>query len=353
LPVTNRQLRLYLTGPLTERLPVNLLAEKLQAAQRALFNIATSITGGGRKGPWRAEVLAACQLHFVSAAKGSLDLLAEISDIQHLAERYAAGALGEQSLNTFEKTSTAIVSKDEDRIRQLFPDTSHRSRVLKSFMSLLPEDEADYELEVSTAGKSIRFTSEYRDFVAHISRDEETPEDAVRTITGKLFRIEVSTGARQLGLLVNNRQVVCYYPASMEDSLRELIPGSLVEIEGRASFSADEQIDRIEEVFDARPLQLAPLFWKRIAVGDRLFFLNTPMNIDVDFRDGVWVHEFSPLGILAFAPTRKESLEAFRAEFASAWDFIASEPDDKLTSDAVRLKNALKRIVERTEAVPG
>lgn len=61
--------------------------------------------------------LAACRLHFVSAAKGSLDLLAEISDIDHLAERCAAGALGEQALNSLEKTSAAIARKDEQGLR--------------------------------------------------------------------------------------------------------------------------------------------------------------------------------------------------------------------------------------------
>jgi hypothetical protein len=46
-----------------------------------------------------------------------------------------------------------------------------------------------------------------------------------------------------------------------------------------------------------------------------------------------------------------EALDAFRTDFASAWDQVAKEDDSKLTRDARSLKRRLVSLVDRVEEV--
>lgn len=140
----------------------------------------------------------------------------------------------------------------------------------------------------------------------------------------------------------------CFYPPEFEETVRELIPGSLVEVEGFATLNDRGDVDRIEEIIDVRPIQLVPLYWSRI-VYNRRFILKKPIRILPDVMDGVWVHGYEPLGILAYGRTRSGSLEAFRMEFAVLWDEYAQEEDENLTDDAQELKRAINDLVSSVE----
>lgn len=83
--------------------------------------------------------------------------------------------------------------------------------------------------------------------------------------------------------------------------------------------------------------------------GRRRFLLKKTMRVRVGFEGRVWVYEYEPLGILAHGSTEAEAMDAFRAEFASAWTHIAQEDDANLTRDARTLKKRLLSIVDRVE----
>ncbi len=260
--------------------------------------------------------------------------------------------LGLSSLTHLGQTLDAVRHRDRPRLGSLYPDSGQRARVLKSINPLLPEDGADYDVAVTVADTAVDLRSDYRPFVALASRsDEELVEESVRTLTGLLYKIEVSTGERQLGLIVDNRKIRCFYTPDYEDAVRELVPGSLVEVEGRASLSASGRLERIEEILDARSVQLIPLYWRRVVYGNRLFRLRQPIEIQVDFREGLWIHEFEPLNLLAFAHTRSESLGAFRLQFVVSWDQLAQEDDSLLTRDAQAAKGRFRDLVEAEEAL--
>ncbi|MCL5966190.1 MAG: type II toxin-antitoxin system RelB/DinJ family antitoxin [Deltaproteobacteria bacterium] len=83
--------------------------------------------------------------------------------------------------------------------------------------------------------------------------------------------------------------------------------------------------------------------------GRKRFILRESLRVRVGLEGGVWVYEYEPLGILAHGSSQGEALDAFRAEFASAWEQIAKEDDGKLTRDARALKKRLLSIVDRVE----
>jgi hypothetical protein len=345
-----RRVSLRIGGPLAEdgRVPLGLLARKLDAVQRVLFNIGSSLHGGGSRGQWKADVVGACELGFVEARFGSLEVVAELPPVRTLPGLDVD--LGADALDRLEGTLEAIHHRDRMALSHLYQDFGQRARVLKSLAPLLPEEGADYDLSISVDDAGVALRPEHRPFVSLAARlDQELPEGLLRSLTGLLFRVEVSTGARQIGLIVDNRKIRCFYPPDLEDAVKELIPGSLVEVEGRATLDAQDQVDRIEEVLDVRTVQLIPLFWRRVSYGDRVFRLRRAIEIKVDFHEGLWVHEFEPLFLLAYAPTRSESLDALRQHFAAAWDEIALEDDAHLTADARDLKQRLLDVVERVD----
>ena len=345
-----RRLSLRIDGPLAEdgRVPLGLLARKLDAVQRVLFNIGSSLHGGGSRGQWKADVLDACELGLVEARFGSLEVVAELPPVRALA---GLGAdLGAEALDHFEHTLEAIQHRDLPALSRLYQDFGQRARVLKSLAPLLPEEGADYDLTLSVNGTGVALRPEQRTFVGLAARlEQELPEGLVRSLTGLLYRVEVATGDRQIGVIVDNRKIRCFYPPDIEDAVKELVPGSLVEVEGRATLDAQGQVDRIEEVLDVRAVQLIHLFWRRVSYGDRVFRLRRAIEIKVGFHEGLWVHEFEPLCLLAYAPTRSESLDALRQNFVAAWDEIAQEDDTNLTDDARDLKRRLLDVVERVD----
>lgn len=83
--------------------------------------------------------------------------------------------------------------------------------------------------------------------------------------------------------------------------------------------------------------------------GRKRFILKKTIRVRVGLEGGVWVYDYEPLGIMAHGSTEAEAMDAFRTEFASAWNHIAREDDANLTRDARGLKKRLLSIVDRVE----
>jgi hypothetical protein len=350
MPQDPHTLVLKIEGLPEGQIPLSLLADKLHAAQRLILNIGSAIRGAGRRGAWRSEVIQSCTLVFMEARPGSLEVTTQLAVGPPVLARVDHD-LGIEALARTGLTLKAIKDKDRERLRHYFPDFGHRSRILKSALSLLPEQEAQYDIALSTSTVEVKLGTSLRDYVVDLAREEteEIPQEEIRRLTGKLYLIEVATGQRQLGLVVNNRHIHCFYTQDFEDVIRELIPGSLVEVEGRATLDETGNIQRIEEILDVVPVQLVPLFWSSLIFENRRFRLNQPIQITPIFNEGVWVHEYEPLKIMAPGNSRHDSLQTFKMEFAACWDELAHEEDNKLTQDAQGVKNQLLALVQHIE----
>ena len=324
---------------------VDTLSKKLQAAQQVLLNVGSATAGGGRRGPYSAEVLQACTLFFVKSKPGSLEVITELPPKSVL---FKEMDLGEESLRNTDKTLQAIQQKDRKAIEELYPDFGQRSRVVKSIARLLPEEDAEYEVLITTDKTLNRLQSSIRETLEPlIIEPVELPEQVIKILTGTLYLIEVATGKHQIGVIVNNRHIPCYYAPDDEVIVRDLIPGSLVEVKGRATLNNRGDVEQIEEVIDITMVQpIIPLNWTRVDYGNRRFVLNEQIQIQQDFRGSMWICEFKPLGILGYGESRHEAVNSLRRDFAICWDNIAQEDDKNLTLDAQELKQKLRGLVK-------
>ena len=80
--------------------------------------------------------------------------------------------------------------------------------------------------------------------------------------------------------------------------------------------------------------------------GGREFILNHEIACAVTVQDDLWVVEYRPLGICAYADSREEAIGEFAEEFSAIWDAYSQADDAGLTSDAVELKQRLQALVK-------
>lgn len=339
----SRELILKIDSP--GEVSIETLSKKLQAVQQVLFNIGSATAGGGRRGPYSAEVLQACTLFFVESNPGSLEVITKLPEQSVLFKEWD---LGEQSLKNLNKTLRAVQEKDHSAIENIYPDFGQRSRVIKSIARLLPEEDAEYEILVIADKTKSRLQPNFREVLESlIIEPGELPEQFIKTLTGTLYLIEVATGKHRIGITVNNRHIPCYYTPDDEVIIRDLIPGSLVEAKGRATLNERGDVERIEEIIDITMAQpIIPLNWTRVDYGNRRFSLKEQIQIQQDFRAGLWICEFKPLGMFGYGESRHEAVKSFRRDFADCWDDIAQEKSENLTLDAQELKQKLLSLVK-------
>ena len=89
----------------------------------------------------------------------------------------------------------------------------------------------------------------------------------------------------------------------------------------------------------------------RVAFGNWVYHLRSPIQVSVYEEDGLWCHEFAPLETRAHGRTREESAEAFSEHFSSIWHWIANSADESLGAEAVDLKRRVKELVKSVKTI--
>ncbi|GAB7387109.1 hypothetical protein BSNK01_09450 [Bacillaceae bacterium] len=96
---------------------------------------------------------------------------------------------------------------------------------------------------------------------------------------------------------------------------------------------------------------IEPGIWsfEKVRWGTRVFQLHEALQVFIDHEEDQWSLECEHLGIRVFGERFETVLEAFYEEFSMLWDEYALEEDNRLTLDAVKLKNRLVKLVKWVE----
>ncbi|KAF5416902.1 MAG: hypothetical protein C5S48_01565 [Candidatus Methanogaster sp.] len=84
---------------------------------------------------------------------------------------------------------------------------------------------------------------------------------------------------------------------------------------------------------------------------DRRFILREPVICSPEYRNNLWVYECPRYGLHAFSEDRQEALRQLGEEFAFLYEGLIDEPDEKLTPDAIELRDLLKADSVRVEEI--
>ncbi|MEA1944220.1 MAG: hypothetical protein U9N07_02605 [Euryarchaeota archaeon] len=96
---------------------------------------------------------------------------------------------------------------------------------------------------------------------------------------------------------------------------------------------------------------LSPFRTSSFHLNDRRFILREPVIRSPEYRNNLWVYECHRYGLHAFSEDRQEALRQLGEEFAFLYDGLINEPDEKLTPDAIELRDLLRADVVRVEEI--
>lgn len=238
--------------------------------------------------------------------------------------------------------SQAVVSEDEDRIRQLAPDGRLRRRALLCLSALCPPPGSGYRYEMVPAigaGVSLAET-----LPARIDEWLITPEERaeIRTVTGRLEAI--SFGEHKLTIIYKfkSRQLECFYDEDIELMLLEN-RRNLIQVTGRVLMDDDGHPKKIDEVEQIRDLDLSPFVLSEIECPEfrlrpqSLFTLPPSLTDDERFL----CLEYPPWSLDVFATTRAELFTELKEQILMLWREYAREQDDALSNPALQVKRQL------------
>jgi hypothetical protein len=94
------------------------------------------------------------------------------------------------------------------------------------------------------------------------------------------------------------------------------------------------------------PTHAETLVWDELSFDGKTYLFNKGLTIRVSQEDGGCSFSSDEYGLLGFGHTMKEAELSFCADFATQWEEIACEDDDRLTKGAIDLKHALLGLVK-------
>lgn len=347
-PDQHRKLQLTFRGEGFPRgeVPISVLASKLQALQHLIFHAAAAVAQQptARRGLWYNKYREAVELSFKTAHHS--DLVIEV-------ETPAPGPTllpeNDVALESIDLIFT-VGQQIQNNTQRLKPETlrvADRNYLLRAFDWLAPGSEDDYsvELENSMPGRhpKLVLSSETRRNIRNLIEQETLPQLAEQktTLVGELVKIHFGTGPELIAIRQRGVEIECYYSESLRDEVANLMVGSYVEVTGLATVDQEGRIKKIDTVTGIETVSMEPLRLTRLDhSGFRRDFM-TPIQVQVEYTDGLWVYRNDALNLLGCGERREDALKDLHANFAYLWQEFAEEEDRVLDTRARLLKRRL------------
>ena len=165
------------------------------------------------------------------------------------------------------------------------------------------------------------------------------------TFTGELVKIHVHVGDEMITVRCQQRDIDCFYGDELRDQVINLIAGSTVEVTGFATLNDRDQVAKIHQVTNVEHVSMEPLRIARFEHRGRVYHLTTPLAVNIEYADGLWVYHHPGLNLWGSAERRENALENLHADFADLYQQIAEEDPRNLDGVAQQLRDQLRALV--------
>ncbi len=341
------------------RVPLTVLAGKLQALQSLLFHAAATVEHSriARRGQWANRYREAVELEFVDAHHSNLTIEASLSEPQP--DLFGGVDLGAEAVDLTYDVAAALQQRDYGALSKRVGDRQERMLLMRQFEALAPRVDDTFALTLAngSAGHSaIRLTGQTRLMAQYLTLKDQVDEvgdlEEVRLV-GTLTKIHYDVAPEMLSVRVTKgHEVKCYYDASLRDQVANLCAGSIVEVGGFGTPFRNGELKQVDLVTDLDAVSMEPIRIQRFEHGNATYKLREPLTFTIEFMDGVWIYSNERYRLWGYAKRREDAL----IELAEAFDYlyreIALEEDDLLDGKAVDTKRRLLAIVEQA-AEPG
>lgn len=323
-----------------------MLASKLQALQSLIFHAAAAVAPQPtvRRGLWYNRYREAVELLFKTAHHS--DLVIEVETPTPGPTLLPENDVALESIDLIFRVGNQIQNNAQQISSEPLRATD-RNYLLRAFDWLAPGplDEYSVELENSSPGRhpKLILSTETRRTIRMLIEQETAPQVAEQktTLVGELVKIHFGTGPELIAIRHRGIEIECYYSESLRDEVANLMVGSYVEVTGLATVDQEGRIKKIDTVTGIETVSMEPLRMTRLDhSGFRLDF-KTPVQVQVEYTDGLWVYRNEALNLLGCGERREDALKDLHANFAYLWQEFAEEEDRVLDSNALMLKRRL------------
>ena len=231
----------------------------------------------------------------------------------------------------------------ENEIKNLIPDSRHRSRIISDIGAFWPGIENKYELYLETNQfKRVSLKKERRRIIQHISKREHKLQK--ETIMGVLagghlirdreFKLEMPDG----------KEIKCKFRKELDKIVDNLLRKPII-VEGIFRTTAGELKD-IAEVISINLFKDISI--NRIITDTGELKLKQDIKIDITFNkdEGVWIFNYPDLNIISCGKTYDKTMEEFQRDFFELHEHYGLGDQNKMHDNAIKIKNIFKDIVK-------
>jgi hypothetical protein len=348
---TQRAFQLIFDGEDFEsQAPIEVVASKLQALQKAFFHAAAAVRHdtSGRRGQWANKYRDFAELTLKAAHYSQLAI-----DVGLPRTSADLLQLGRDAATLLFKVAGAA-ARGDGQVSELIPDRQSRDFLLRGIEDLCPREEDQYSVRLvdGISGlEPVRLCGDVRDSIRRIVARREAPlEPRIATLVGQLVKIHVEVGPPMISVqLGDGQEIKCYYDNSLRDQIENLIPGSLVQVAGLASFDPEGKATQLNSVTDVELVDMAPLRMRQFQHEGTIYHLEEPLLVAVEHDDGLWVYHSAEIGLWGVGERRADALKDLRENFDFLYREYAVEDDEALDVKARALKKTLQGLVKRKD----
>lgn len=345
--IYDRQISFKLEGAAikSQSVPFKLLASVLDGIQHTFYCIGQEVSGREprNRGRLPADIQQACELRRVLERPGSYEVVAEVAaDWQPDLFDFD---IGKKALDKYMSLITYLGDNpDNSDIKTLFPDSTHRRRILRSVEMYCPREGDEWVLafENTSMQRKSEITKNVRD---KISKLINPPDIELLTVTGELMRLHLDEHKIAILYPATHRILECFYDKEIEDFIIGNLKG-MIQVTGRVQLDSDGHPEKIIDVTAINELDLSSVKLSNISAFDTTLELVSPMVIEPSFDDQEVILEYPAFHIIASGETRGQAIRVFEEDFIWLWKEYAQASDNELTADAIQLKNDLLSMIK-------
>jgi hypothetical protein len=259
-------------------------------------------------------------------------------------------------MSNLERFFLSLNSFDLNQTQNIFPDSKLRNRALRETRKFLPKADELWQLGFyrNDSNRELTLTNKVIDRIdSWLTQD--TPEDAVMTVTGELIRIDFDKHIIVLRYPPTRQEIECIYLEELEDSMIEN-RRQMIQVTGQFTLDADSHPTKLTDVTRIEPLDLSPINIRQVPRYDKKLRLKIPLLLTPKMdeeTEQLLVVENPQIGIYVFAHTRDELIHEINEQIVMMWDeYVVNVNVEELASDALKLRETLLITIEEVENAP-
>ena len=335
------------------RVPLTLLADKLQALQSLLFHAAATVEHDtvARRGQWMNRYRDAVELRFADAHHSELTIEAELDE--PAPALFEGRDLGIEAIGLAYEFARTVNSDDSKALAAKVPDRQERLTLLRSLEQLSPRTNEAFDLTFGNGSANhpgVRLTAMTRaraQLLVYREMIDDTSDLEEARIVGTLTKIHYDVAPQKLSVRVQNgKEIDCYYDESLREQVTNLCAGSIVEVVGWATLTNSGRIKQLDVVTGVEAVSMEPIRMSTFEHAGRRYRLREAMPFNIEFAEGVWAYSNDALGIRGYAFKRDEALRELNEAFDFAYRDIGLADEDSLIGKAIDMKREFQRLVE-------